>query len=70
MLATITERRAKPQINRFRHRRVSWDDYEAMRRIVGNRPIRVSDDRGRMEIMLPLWTHGNPRTCSVSWSPS
>ncbi|AGA31592.1 Uma2 family endonuclease [Singulisphaera acidiphila] len=36
----------------------SWDDYEAMLRIVGNRPIRVTYDRGSMEIMSPLWKHG------------
>jgi Uma2 family endonuclease len=39
--------------------RVSWDDYEAMLRIVGKRPIRVTYDRGRMEIMSPLWKHGS-----------
>jgi Uma2 family endonuclease len=39
---------------------VSWDDYEAMLRIVGDRPVRVTYDRGRMEIMSPLWMHGNP----------
>jgi Uma2 family endonuclease len=38
---------------------VTWDDYEAMLRIVGNRPIRVNYDRGEMEIMSPLWRHGN-----------
>ena len=38
---------------------VTWDDYEAMLRIVGNRPIRVNYDRGKMEIMSPLWRHGN-----------
>jgi Uma2 family endonuclease len=39
---------------------VSWDDYEAMLRIVGNRHVRVNYDRGRMEIMSPLRRHGNP----------
>jgi Uma2 family endonuclease len=38
---------------------VSWDDYEAMLRIVGNRPIRVTYDRGRMELMSPLPKHGS-----------
>jgi Uma2 family endonuclease len=37
---------------------VTWDDYEAMLRIVGERPIRVTYDRGEMEIMSPLWRHG------------
>jgi Uma2 family endonuclease len=36
----------------------SWDDYEAMLRLVGERPIRVTYDRGSMEILSPLWKHG------------
>jgi Uma2 family endonuclease len=38
---------------------VCWNDYQAMLRIVGNRPIRVTYDRGRMEIVSPLWEHGS-----------
>jgi Uma2 family endonuclease len=38
---------------------VDWADYEAMLRIVGDRPIRVTYDRGRMEVMSPIWRHGN-----------
>src|SRR3954454_3603482 len=38
---------------------VSWADYEAQLRIIGNRPIRVNYDSGRMEIMSPLKWHGN-----------
>jgi Uma2 family endonuclease len=30
-----------------------------MLRIVGDRPIRVTYDRGRMEVMSPLWKHGS-----------
>jgi len=36
---------------------VTWDDYEAMLRIVGERPIRVTYDRGRMEIFMPSFGH-------------
>lgn len=32
---------------------VTWDDYEAMLRIVGDRPIRVTYDRGEMEVFMP-----------------
>jgi Uma2 family endonuclease len=60
MMAILTERRAERDTNGFVFDGVSWDDYEAMLRIVGDRPIRVTYDRGRMEIMSPLWTHGNP----------
>ena len=38
---------------------VPWDDYETMLRIVGDRPIRINYDRGRMELVSPLWRHGN-----------
>ena len=38
---------------------VTWADYEAQLRIVGNRRIRINYDRGRMEIMSPPWRHGN-----------
>src|SRR5262249_44133420 len=30
-----------------------------MLRIVGDRPIRVTYDRGRMEVLSPLWRHGS-----------
>jgi Uma2 family endonuclease len=60
MMATLTERGAERDASSFVFDGVSWDDYEAMLRIVGDRPIRVTYDRGRMEIMSPLWTHGNP----------
>jgi Uma2 family endonuclease len=37
---------------------VTWADYEAMLKIVGERPIRINYDRGRMEIRSPLIRHG------------
>jgi Uma2 family endonuclease len=41
---------------------VTWDEYEAQLRIIGNRQIRVNYDSGRMEIMSPLRRHGNGAT--------
>lgn len=38
---------------------VTWEDYEAQLRIIGDRQIRVNYDDGRMEIMSPLRRHGN-----------
>ena len=38
---------------------VSWDEYEAQLRIIGDRHVRVNYDAGRMEIMSPLIRHGN-----------
>jgi Uma2 family endonuclease len=36
---------------------VTWNDYEDMLRIVGERPIRVTFDRGSMEIFMPSFGH-------------
>jgi hypothetical protein len=36
---------------------VTWDDYEAMLRIVGERPIRVTYDRARTAIFMPSFGH-------------
>lgn len=36
---------------------VSWADYEAMLRMVGDRPIRVTYDNGTMEIFMPTSGH-------------
>ena len=38
---------------------VTWEEYEAQLRIIGDRHIRVNYDNGRMEIMSPLRRHGN-----------
>ena len=38
---------------------VTWDDYEAMLRIVGDRPIRVTYDQGEMEIFMPSYGHND-----------
>jgi Uma2 family endonuclease len=38
-------------------RDVTWADYEAQLRIVGDRPIRVIYDRGTMEVIRPSFAH-------------
>lgn len=38
---------------------VTWNDYEAMLRIVGERPIRVSYNQGTMELFIPSYGHEN-----------
>jgi Uma2 family endonuclease len=55
-MATATRPRTSPGIVL---EGVPWADYEAQLRIIGNRPIRVNYDSGRMEIMSPLKRHGN-----------
>jgi Uma2 family endonuclease len=36
---------------------VTWNDYEDMLRLVGERPIRVTYDRGTMEVFMPSLGH-------------
>jgi Uma2 family endonuclease len=36
---------------------VTWDKYEAMLEIVGDRPIRVTYDQGTMEVFMPSFGH-------------
>jgi Uma2 family endonuclease len=38
---------------------VTWNDYEAMLRIVGERPIRVTYNLGTMELFMPSFGHEN-----------
>ncbi len=53
-MATATQYEASPGIV---FREVSWADYEAQLRIVGERPIRVTYDRGTMEVFMPSLGH-------------
>ena len=39
----------------------SWELYEKLLRDIGDRPIRVTYDQGRMEIMSPLPEHERPK---------
>ncbi len=60
--APITESRSKPDVaarSSVVIHDVTWADYEAMLKIVGERPIRINYDRGGMEIMSPMNRHGN-----------
>ena len=54
-MATVTEPQARSSLL---FEDVTWDDYEAMLKIVGGNPIRVTYDDGRMEIMSPQGRHG------------
>jgi Uma2 family endonuclease len=55
-MATATRPRPSPGIVL---EEVTWADYEAQLRIIGERHIRVNYDSGRMDLMSPLWRHGN-----------
>ena len=45
--------------DRFTLSDVSWADYEKLLEVVGNRKVFVTYDRGRVELVSPLWTHDN-----------
>jgi Uma2 family endonuclease len=55
--ATAGSRKRAPASSGFVFHDVSWDDYEAMLKIVGEGPIRVTYDRGTMEIFMPTFGH-------------
>jgi Uma2 family endonuclease len=40
---------------------VSWNFYEQVLKEIGNRPLRVTYDEGRLEIMSPLREHEKPK---------
>ncbi len=56
-MATATRPRTSPGVVL---EDVTWADYEAQLRIIGDRHIRVNYDDGRMEIKSPLKRHGSP----------
>ena len=58
-MATATQPRTSPGVVL---EDVTWAEYEAQLRIIGDRHIRVNYDSGRMEIMSPLRRHGNDAT--------
>lgn len=62
-MATVTRPQPAPGVV---FEGASWADYEAQLRIIGNRHIRVNYDSGRMELMSPLWRHGN-ETSLLGW---
>jgi Uma2 family endonuclease len=58
-MATMTQVRptVEPTVTPLVLHHVTWDDYEAMLRIVGDRGIRVTYDRGTMEVRMPSQRH-------------
>jgi Uma2 family endonuclease len=42
---------------RFLLRNIGWDGYESLLRIVGDQPVRLTYDRGDVELMSPLAKH-------------
>jgi Uma2 family endonuclease len=60
-MATTTETQPKTMLTetgqRFLLHNIDWRGYEAMLRIIGDRPIRLTYDRGNLELMSPSRKH-------------
>ncbi|HEX8200082.1 MAG TPA: Uma2 family endonuclease, partial [Isosphaeraceae bacterium] len=58
-VATIVEPPVRPAETeqRFMLYNVGWDGYEAMLKLVGDRPIRLTYDRGNLELLSPSKKH-------------
>ena len=59
MTRTISHplKRSNDPVQHFVFEDASWSFYEQLLGEIGDRPIRVTYDQGRMEIMSPLWEH-------------
>ena len=58
-MATVLEPAVVPAEGerRFLIRDVGWQGYLDLLRIIGDRPVRVTYDRGDVELMSPLFKH-------------
>jgi Uma2 family endonuclease len=58
-MATVTRTKTDHQIDgqRFVWYGIGWEGYQTLLKLVGDRPIRLTYDRGNVEIMSPLSVH-------------
>jgi Uma2 family endonuclease len=59
-MATATKPKTKPELDgerRFLLRGVGWDGYQSLLNMIGDRAIRLTYDRGDVELMSPLSKH-------------
>ena len=63
-----TEVPAAPGELRFVLPGIGWEGYEKLLEILGDRPIRVTYDRGNVELMLPLFERSARESVSpITW---
>jgi Uma2 family endonuclease len=55
--ATLPNLESAKTTQRFLLRDVGWEGYQSLLKIIGDRPIRVTYDRGDVELMAPLSIH-------------
>lgn len=59
-MATVTQAApAGSDGQRFLLQGVSWEAYEELLRLLGEQPVRLTYDRGRLELMAPSYRHEN-----------
>jgi len=58
-MATVADPRVKPTEGerRFLIPGIGWDGYQTLLGLIGDRPIRLTYDRGSVELMSPLYVH-------------
>jgi Uma2 family endonuclease len=63
-MATVVETAAVPAVGEGRVliRGVGWQGYQALLGLVGNQPVRLTYDRGDVELMSPLFKHERNRS--------
>ncbi|MGC8638989.1 MAG: Uma2 family endonuclease [Isosphaeraceae bacterium] len=62
-MATVeTETRVAPGESRVVIRDVGWQGYETLLNLVGDQPVRITYDRGDVELMSPLLKHERNRS--------
>jgi Uma2 family endonuclease len=54
---------AFPSEQKFLLTGMTWSEYEAMLKIVGERPIRLTYDQGTLELMSPSYNHERWKRC-------
>ncbi|MGD0042855.1 MAG: hypothetical protein ABSE84_21020, partial [Isosphaeraceae bacterium] len=63
-MATVVETAAVPAVGERRViiRGVGWQGYQALLSMVGDQPVRLTYDRGDVELMSPLFKHERNRS--------
>ncbi len=56
-MATAVSERLQGSTQRFVLHDIDWEGYQSLLKVLGDRPVRVTYDRGTLELMTPLPIH-------------
>ncbi len=56
-MSTAVSERLQGATQRFVLHDIDWEGYQSLLKILGDRPVRVTYDRGTLELMTPLPIH-------------